>query len=269
MRWREIDREAAVWTVPAERIKAHKEHRVPLSPAALALLGEAGEPSALVFPGAGRNEAPLSDVGLAAVLRRMGRGELTVHGFRSTFRDWAGETTAHAREVIEAALAHRLKDKAEAAYARGDLFVRRRRADGGVGGVPDRDARRCGRAWPEDDAETGRQQRLIRARAVPGHLNERAPAACDRSGALAQREGVARMSTDETSRGIPPSEERTLWARGTALHARVMELCASLEEANARGDFRACSRAEAAAQRDPPKVGQPYRRAEVSAKIIQ
>ena len=64
---------------------------------------------------------------LTAVLRRMGRGDLTVHGFRSTFRDWAGETTAHPREVIEAALAHRLKDKAEAAYARGDLFVKRRR----------------------------------------------------------------------------------------------------------------------------------------------
>jgi integrase len=127
MRWREVDREAAVWTVPADRIKAGKEHRVPLTPAALALLGEAGEPDGLVFPGAGRNGAPLSDMSLTAVLRRMGRGELTVHGFRSTFRDWAGETTAHAREVIEAALAHRLKDKAEAAYARGDLFVKRRR----------------------------------------------------------------------------------------------------------------------------------------------
>ena len=64
---------------------------------------------------------------LAAVLGRMGRDDLTVHGFRSTFRDWAGETTAHPREVIEAALAHQLKDKAEAAYARGDLFVKRRK----------------------------------------------------------------------------------------------------------------------------------------------
>jgi integrase len=113
--------------VPSERIKAGKEHRVPLTPAALALLGETGEPDALVFPGAGRKGVPLSDMSLTAVLRRMGRGELTVHGFRSTFRDWAGETTAHAREVIEAALAHQLKDKAEAAYARGDLFVKRRR----------------------------------------------------------------------------------------------------------------------------------------------
>ena len=64
---------------------------------------------------------------LTAVLRRMGRGDLTAHGFRCTFRDWAGEATAHPREVIEAALAHRLKDKAEAAYARGDLFAKRRR----------------------------------------------------------------------------------------------------------------------------------------------
>ena len=76
---------------------------------------------------------------LTAVLRRMGRGDLTAHGFRSTFRDWAGETTGHPREVIEAALAHRLKDKAEAAYARGDLFAKRR-ADGGLGGVPARPA---------------------------------------------------------------------------------------------------------------------------------
>ena len=127
MTWREVDRGAAVWTVPASRIKAGKEHRVPLTAAALALLGEPGEPEAPVFPSPMRGEAPLSDRTLTAVLRRMGRGELTAHGFRSTFRDWAGETTAHAREVIEAALAHRLQDKAEAAYARGDLFAKRRR----------------------------------------------------------------------------------------------------------------------------------------------
>ena len=127
MRWSEVDRDAAVWTVPASRIKAGKEHRVPLTAGALALLGERGAPDSFVFPGAARRSMPLSDMSLTAVLRRMGRGELTAHGFRSTFRDWAGEETAHAREVIEAALAHRLKDKAEAAYARGDLFVKRRR----------------------------------------------------------------------------------------------------------------------------------------------
>jgi integrase len=126
MRWRELDLKAKVWTVPPERIKAGKEHRVPLQPAAIALLGEAGEPQALVFPSPIKAGRPLSDATLAAVLERMGCA-VTVHGFRSTFRDWAGEVTAHAREVVEAALAHRLKDKAEAAYARGDLFAKRRR----------------------------------------------------------------------------------------------------------------------------------------------
>ncbi|NQW10882.1 MAG: integrase arm-type DNA-binding domain-containing protein [Alphaproteobacteria bacterium] len=124
MRWSEIDIDAGIWTVPAARMKAEKEHRVPLTPQALALLGDKGEPDNLVFPGE-RKGKPLSDMSLTAVLRRMGRSE-TVHGFRSTFRDWAGETTSFPREVIEAALAHRLKDKAEAAYARGDLFAKRR-----------------------------------------------------------------------------------------------------------------------------------------------
>ncbi|MEQ9335141.1 integrase arm-type DNA-binding domain-containing protein [Thalassobaculum sp.] len=124
MRWSEIDLDAGIWTVPAARMKAEKEHRVPLTPQALALLGEKGEPGDLVFPGE-RKGKPLSDMSLTAVLRRMGRSE-TVHGFRSTFRDWAGEASSFPREVIEAALAHRLKDKAEAAYARGDLFGKRR-----------------------------------------------------------------------------------------------------------------------------------------------
>lgn len=126
MCWREIDLEAGVWTVPASRMKAGKEHRVPLEPAALALLGPPGQSDACVFPGGRRGKA-LSDMALTAVLRRMGHEEITVHGFRSTFRDWAGEASSHPREVIEAALAHRLKDRAEAAYARGDLFVKRRR----------------------------------------------------------------------------------------------------------------------------------------------
>ena len=80
-----------------------------------------------MFPSPTKADRPLSDVTLTAVLRRMKRFDITVHGFRSTFRDWAGETTAHPREVIEAALAHRLKDRAEAAYARGDLFTKRRK----------------------------------------------------------------------------------------------------------------------------------------------
>jgi integrase len=125
--WAEVDLREAVWTVPAGRMKAAREHRVPLTDAALALLGERGVADALVFPSPSDPKKPLSDMTLTAVLKRMGRGDLTAHGFRSTFRDWAGESTAHPREVIEAALAHRLKDKAEAAYARGDLFAKRRR----------------------------------------------------------------------------------------------------------------------------------------------
>lgn len=126
MRWAEIDRETGVWTVPPDRMKAGKEHRVPLNAAAMDLLGETGPPDALVFPSPFDPRKRMSDMTLTAVLRKMGRGDITAHGFRSTFRDWAGETTAFPREVIEAALAHRLKDKAEAAYARGDLFTKRR-----------------------------------------------------------------------------------------------------------------------------------------------
>lgn len=126
MRWAEIDLKSKVWTVPPARMKADKEHRVPLTSRAVALLGARGEPDALVFPSPTRSDRSLSDMTLSAVLKKMGRADVTVHGFRSTFRDWAGETTAFPREVIEAALAHRLKDKAEAAYARGDLFEKRR-----------------------------------------------------------------------------------------------------------------------------------------------
>ena len=124
MKWGELDLEDAVWTVPGSRIKAGREHRVPLQPAAIALLGEPGDPDELVFPSPIKPGKPLFDATLAAVLKRM---DATVHGFRSTFRDWAGETTSHPREVIEAALAHKLRDKAEAAYARGDLFQKRRK----------------------------------------------------------------------------------------------------------------------------------------------
>ena len=118
MRWREANLEHQLWTVPAGRMKANKEHVVALSDAAVELLGEPGGPDDLVFPSAVRAGQLMSDMTLAAVLKRMGHAEITVHGFRSSFRDWAGETTAHPREAIEHALAHRLKDKAEAAYAR-------------------------------------------------------------------------------------------------------------------------------------------------------
>jgi integrase len=129
-RWGELDLAAKVWTVPAARMKAGREHRVPLSAPALAILTEmralrrVDAAEAFVFPGAAEGR-PLSIMAMAMVLRRMKRGDLTVHGFRSTFRDWVGEATVTPREVAEAALAHTLADKTEAAYARGDLFAKR------------------------------------------------------------------------------------------------------------------------------------------------
>jgi integrase len=129
--WSEIDMEAATWTVPAERMKAGREHRVPLTAAALDVLravlpAKPEKGDGHVFPGR-KAGAGLSNMSLAAVMKRMDHADLTVHGFRSTFRQWAGERTNVAREVAEAALAHTLKDKTEAAYARGDLFDRRRK----------------------------------------------------------------------------------------------------------------------------------------------
>jgi len=125
--WAEIDLAAKVWTIPAGRMKAGKEHRVPLSKAALALLGNRRDGNKLIFESDAKPGKPISDMSMTAVLRRMEREDITVHGFRSTFRDWAGETTGFPREVIEAALAHGIKDKAEAAYARSDLFDKRRK----------------------------------------------------------------------------------------------------------------------------------------------
>ncbi len=121
--WREI--EGDVWVVPATRTKSAREHRVPLTAAAQALLGTKGAADALVF--ASPSGRPLTGTALMDILRRMGRGELTVHGLRATFTTWAGESTPHAREVIEQALAHKVKDATEAAYARGDLLAKRRR----------------------------------------------------------------------------------------------------------------------------------------------
>lgn len=125
--WSEINLDIGVWNIPAERMKNRREHRVPLSPQAVALLRDVFRTEiAWVFPGE-RKGRPLSNMAMAMALRRMGRDDLTVHGFRSTFRDWAAETTNHPREVAEAALAHTISDKVEAAYRRGDLFNKRRR----------------------------------------------------------------------------------------------------------------------------------------------
>jgi integrase len=124
--WEEIDLNSRVWVIPGERMKAGKEHRVPLSDAAIAVLNQMDQTTKYIFPG--RSEGrPLSDMSLSSVLRRMGRDDLTVHGFRSTFRDWASESTAYARDVAEMALAHSIGNKVEAAYRRGDLFTKRTR----------------------------------------------------------------------------------------------------------------------------------------------
>jgi integrase len=126
-RWSEIDFDRAEWTIPAERMKAGQPHRVPLSEPALALLREQAklkDGSGLVFLGQ-RKHVPMSDMTLTAVLRRMGRGDLTAHGFRSTFRDWAAEATHHPNHVVEQALSHAIASAVEAAYRRGDLIAKR------------------------------------------------------------------------------------------------------------------------------------------------
>lgn len=127
-RWEEFDLERAVWTVPPRRMKAGREHRVPLSPRALAILKPQDEApkDGFVFPGH-RADMPLSVMAMEMMLRRMKVEDATVHGFRSAFRDWAAECTNFPNEVCEAALAHVIENKAEAAYRRGDLFEKRRK----------------------------------------------------------------------------------------------------------------------------------------------
>jgi integrase len=142
---RRIDLGERLWIVPASRMEAAREHRVPLKAAAIAVpdgMRMAAGPGSstgmgFVFAG-GRAGRPLSNMALSMLLRRMGRGELTVHGFRSTFRDWAGERTSFARDLAEMALAHIVGDKVEAAYRRGDGLRKRRQmieAWGAFGGV--------------------------------------------------------------------------------------------------------------------------------------
>ena len=127
-RWNEVDLKAKLWTVPAGRIKGGREHRVPLSDSALAILKglprEANNPFIFVGPKAG---GPLSSMAMFMLLRRAGHGNVTVHGFRSTFRDWAAECTAYPNHVVEQALAHTIGNAVEAAYRRSDLLDKRRR----------------------------------------------------------------------------------------------------------------------------------------------
>ncbi|MGC9271947.1 tyrosine-type recombinase/integrase, partial [Acidiphilium sp.] len=130
--WKEIDLGARIWTIPDWRVKGRKaEHRVPLADPVVAILTRARQgavspaPSAFVFPG-GRAGTALSNMAMLALLRRMGRDDITTHGFRSTFRDWAAEATDYPHEVVETALAHTVNDKVVAAYRRTDFFDRRR-----------------------------------------------------------------------------------------------------------------------------------------------
>ena len=128
--WAEIDIDGAVWSIPGSRMKAGRAHTIPLTPRAIAILNRMKElrtsekPETLVFPG-GKRDRPLSDMALTMALRRMETG-VTAHGFRSSFRDWAAESTNFPREVCEAALAHALENKVEAAYRRSDLLEKRR-----------------------------------------------------------------------------------------------------------------------------------------------
>jgi integrase len=126
-KWDEIDLKTKVWTIPANRMKGGREHRVPLTGAAMAVVERTLgiRQNDHVFPG--DRKADLSNMALLMVLRRMGYDSLTVHGFRSTFRDWAAEQTNIANEVVEMALAHAVSDKTEAAYRRSDLFDKRRK----------------------------------------------------------------------------------------------------------------------------------------------
>ncbi len=124
--WDEFDLKNRMWTVPAERMKAGKEHRVPLSDAALSALAklQKNNPSKYILPG--RDSArPISNMTFLALLRRMGRSDVTAHGFRSTFKDWVSEETDYRGEVSEMALAHVVSDATEAAYRRGSLFKKR------------------------------------------------------------------------------------------------------------------------------------------------
>lgn len=130
--WVEFDLENKVWTVPKERMKGQKgerrPHRVPLSEPALSIVGrmKGVKESGYVFPG-GKHKRPLSNMAFLKLLKRMKRDNVTAHGFRSTFRDWAAECTAYPNHVVEMALAHKIPNAVEAAYRRGDLFEKRRR----------------------------------------------------------------------------------------------------------------------------------------------
>lgn len=131
--WPEIDLNNKIWTIPESRMKAGREHRVPLTEECMSILAAVPQiqNNPYVFPGA-RSGRPLSANALLQIMRKMGygvqgeRGDYVPHGFRSSFRDWSGEVSSHPRDVAEMALAHTIQNKVEAAYRRGDLFEKRR-----------------------------------------------------------------------------------------------------------------------------------------------
>ena len=162
MQWLEIDLEKKIWTVPAQRMKAGREHRVPLSARAVAILKHLRETKAgdFVFSGQARGK-PLSGMAMEMLLRRMKIENATPHGFRSSFRDWSSERTNFSNEVCEAALAHVIRNKAEAAYRRGDLLEKRRKLMDAWANYceSDREVDRpaCGtpRSWPLRSCQRG------------------------------------------------------------------------------------------------------------------
>src|SRR5262249_6793355 len=114
-----------IWTIPGERMKGGQKHRVPLCGRAVAILEGLPREGDFVFIGA-QSGRPIGNSAMPNLIARMGRGDVTVHGFRSTFKDWATETTAYPNHVVEMALAHAIGNGVEAAYRRGDLFEKRR-----------------------------------------------------------------------------------------------------------------------------------------------
>ena len=127
MTWTEVDFDEALWTVPAERMNAERDHEVPLSNRAIDILRAQKQRATgpLVFEG-GKESTPISDTAMVKALRAAGAGDATLHGLRSSFRDWAGDETQYSRDVAEAALAHVVRDKTEAAYRRGTALAKRR-----------------------------------------------------------------------------------------------------------------------------------------------
>jgi integrase len=172
--WAEMDLEARVWVVPANRMKSRRPHRVPLTEPALAVLEAVKppggyRPTSWVFPSLWRRGKPLSTAAMERMLQDLGYGErATVHGFRSTFRDWAGDCTNFAKETIEAALAHVVGDETERAYRRGDALLKRRKLMEAWAGFW---RGRRGTMW---------QRSVGRASADPRSSNARASRRCDR-----------------------------------------------------------------------------------------